>query len=731
MSSASIHSLPQGWRSWDVSKLESEIRGHNQRYWDDQSPSISDYDYDRLVERLRELDPEATLLDHLGPSMVNSVGETVTHAAPMLSLDKCYQEDGLMKWAEKFDGSVIMTPKIDGVACSLRYNARGELYLAATRGDGRQGESITPNVTPMKSVPQKIPAQGVEVEVRGGVYLPLSAFALLTERFSNPRNAAAGVLKRKDQSQTAQIGLKFFAYDLFGVDRELASERLDLARTWGFDPVPHEVLERDQLQQGYEGYVARRDLLDYEIDGVVYRAERSSEYDRLGATAHHPRGAIAYKLQGESARTILKSVEWGVSRNSILTPVGIVKPVKLSGAMVTRITLHHWGMVQAKELSVGAEVIAMRRGGVIPHLETVVTPGDEPVCAPTQCPQCPKLKAPTLVEGDVLYCAYEGVCEPQAAAILRYWVSVTKIEGFGNVWLDILTREGILQTPVDLYTLKARDVLHLDKVGKVRAEKWLESIDQARELPLATFLRALGIQDLGRSASQAIADHYLSLTQVRAAQAEEIASLENFGELTAAHITQGLHNRSELIDTLLTHINVVDAMPAPKSDAPLPLSDQSFVFTGTLVKMKRADAQKLVKELGGSTPSSVSAKLSYLVIGDEGKAGSKKSKAEKLNVPILSEGEFFKLIESSHAHEEDRDEEVDALIQDDEDYEADRSAEVERAQAQVSESESHSESESQSEDERASRLKSKSIRPQEETPDTSEMEQGSLFEDLG
>ena len=652
MSSESIRSLPQGWKSWDVSTLESEISGHNRRYWDEQNPSISDYDYDRLIEQLRALNPASELLDHLGPSGAGHVGETVTHAAPMLSLDKCYQEEDLLKWADKFEGPVIMTPKIDGVACSLRYNAQGELYLAATRGDGRQGESITPNVIPMSSVPQQIPAQGVEVEVRGEIYLPLSAFSLLTDRFSNPRNAAAGVLKRKDQPQAAHIGLKFYAYDLFGVERRLASERLNLAQEWGFEPVPHDVLTRDQLQRGYEEYVARRDTLDYEIDGVVYRADRTSEYDRLGATAHHPRGAIAYKLQGESARTILKRVEWGVSRNGVLTPVGVVHPVKLSGAVVTRITLHHWGMVQAKELSVGAEVIAMRRGGVIPHLEAVVTPGDEPICAPDRCPQCPHLNAPTAVEGDVLHCAYEGVCEPQAASILRYWVSVTKIEGFGSVWLDILTREGILKTPVDLYTLTAKDVLHLDRVGKVRAEKWLESINQARELPLATFLCALGIQDLGKSASRALAEHYGDLERVRAAQVDEIALLENFGTLTASHITQGLRNRSLLIDDLITYITVLDSAPPPQSDAPKPLAGQSFVFTGTLVKMKRTEAQQRVRDLGGETPSGVSAKLSYLVIGDEGKAGSKKSKAEKLLIPILSEREFFTLLERSHADTE-------------------------------------------------------------------------------
>lgn len=652
---SALQDLPNDWLSWEATRLEVELLEHNKRYWDENQAIISDYDYDRLLERLRELSPKSKVLDLLGPQAIGEVGEAVLHAAPMLSLEKCYNEDDLLKWSQKFEGPVIMSPKIDGLACSLRYDAGGKLYLAATRGDGTQGESITPNVAPMATIPQSIPPQGFEVEVRGEVYMPLSAFAHQTERFSNPRNAAAGTLKRKTERNAAEVGLKFFAYDLFGVDRAHASERLDLAEEWGFEPVPYEVMEREQMQSGYESYVAQRDDLDYEIDGVVYRAEHSAEYERLGATSHHPRGAIAYKLQGDSAKTTLIDVEWGVSRNGILTPVGITEPVKLSGAMVSRITLHHWGMVQAKNLSLGAEVIAMRRGGVIPHLETVVKAGPDPICAPTTCPQCPKLNAPTRIEGDVLYCNYQGTCEPQAAAILRHWVSVTKIEGFGSVWLETLTNRGILNTPVDLYTLTVEAVIDLDGVGQGRAQNWLDSINQSRSLPLATFLCALGVQDLGKSASQALAQRFISLDEMRKASAEEIAQLDNFGELTATHITSGLKVRSDLIDDLLKYIDVKDAEAANVSVDDAPLQDQSFVFTGTLVAMKRSEAQAKVKALGASTPSGVSAKLSYLVIGDAGKAGSKKAKAEKFGVSILSESEFLELLAKVEETQETQD----------------------------------------------------------------------------
>lgn len=646
-SSAQLQDLPYDWTSWDRQRLEVELLDHNRRYWDENAPIISDYDYDRLLERLRDLSPSSPVLEALGPHILSEVGDAVIHSAPMLSLEKCYNEADLIKWALKFEGSVIMSPKVDGVACSLRYTSTGELYLAATRGDGQQGESITPNVAPMSTIPQQIPAMGSEIEVRGEIYMPLSAFEQQTERFSNPRNAAAGTLKRKNERNAAEVGLKFFAYDVFGVDNDKASKRLDLARVWGFEPVPYQVLQRDQLQAGYESYVAQRDQLDYEIDGVVYRAELTAEYEKLGYTAHHPRGAIAYKLQGDSAKTTLLDIEWGVSRNGILTPVGITEPVKLSGAMVSRITLHHWGMVQSKNLSLGAEVIAMRRGGVIPHLETVVTPGPQLISAPKICPQCPHLQAPTRVEGDILHCDYQGTCEPQAAAILRHWVNVCKIEGFGAVWLDTLTRKRILSTPIDLYNLQVKDVIGLEGVGQGRAQGWLDSIHQSCTLPLATFLCALGVQDLGKSASKAIADHFISLSAVRTATEDQIASLPNFGELTAQHIVSGLQVRSSLIDNLLAHINVLDAIATTPVASDAPFSGLSFVFTGTLVSMKRSEAQEKVTTLGGSTPSSVSSKLNYLVIGDSGKAGSKKTKAEKLGVKILTESEFLSLMNTS------------------------------------------------------------------------------------
>jgi hypothetical protein len=256
-----------------------------------------------------------------------------------------------------------------------------------------------------------------------------------------------------------------------------------------------------------------------------------------------------------------------------------------------------------------------------------------------------------MIEGDVLRCGFHGICEPQAAAILRHWVNVTKIEGFGSVWLDTLTRSNILTTPVDLYTLTAADVLPLDGVGEGRATAWLESISESRLLPLSTFLCALGVQDLGKSAAHALARRFLDLASVRLADVESIADIDNFGELTAQHIIGGLKSRESLIDELLAHITVLDEAPSAPPAADAPLAEQSFVFTGTLVAMKRSDAQSRVKALGAQTPTGVSAKLSYLVIGDAGKAGSKKIKAEKHGVTILTESAFIELLAEAESTE--------------------------------------------------------------------------------
>ncbi len=633
-----VEPLPDDWTTWSAETLEQAVRFHNRQYWDANSPLISDYDYDQIVEKLKRLKPESDVLNEMGPSIASTAGEPVPHQQAMLSLDKAYDEKTLLHWATKFNGELVMTPKVDGVACSIRYDAAGRLRVAATRGNGSVGEDITANVARISDVPNRINTD-VEVEVRGEVYLPLSVFESMKGDFANPRNTAAGALKQKDSDKSARVGLRFFLYDVIGnvVDTEI--EKFSLGSTWGFNPVEHRLVSRQEVQIGYDEYVARRDGLDFEIDGVVFKANRLDEQKRLGATAHHPRYAIAYKLQGESATTILRDIEWSVSRTGALTPVGLVDPVVLSGATVTRISLHNWGLVQSKNLSLNATVVAMRRGGVIPHLEKVVEPGDQMLFPPSTCPSCGSVP---VVDGEFVECRNRRECPAQAVGILAHFAKVTGIEGFGQVWLDTLVAAGTLTSPTDFYRLTRDDLLQFERMGETLADKLLAQIDAAKRMPLATFLQALGISDLGKTASETLASRFKTLDVVRTVSALEIEAIPGFGQLLADRIPRGLAEQAALIDDLTTFVDVQIQASVEKVDGPL--TGLSFLFTGTLTQMARTEAQNRIVELGGKAASGVSKNLSYLVVGDAGRAGSKLSKAEKLGVRILSESEFMNLI---------------------------------------------------------------------------------------
>ncbi|MCK6571625.1 NAD-dependent DNA ligase LigA [Myxococcota bacterium] len=642
--------LPADWLDWDAARLEFEVRKHNRLYWDENRPVISDPEFDRLVERLRSINPHSPVLDALGPDPAARVGEPVTHRQAMLSLEKCYDEKTLLDWAAKFEGDVVMTPKVDGCACSIRYGADGRLEVAATRGSGTVGEDITANVKRIPNVPARLPVTA-PVEIRGEVYLPLSAFAKLAGEFANPRNTAAGALKQKDPAKSAAVGLRFMAYDVVGAGLETEVEKFAQAAAWGFEPVEHALLDRAGMQAGYESYVARRQQLDYEIDGVVFRANRVDEQVRLGATSHHPRGAIAYKLQGESGLTILRDVEWSVSRSRIFTPVGIVDPVSLSGATVTRISLHNWGMVRSKGLSIGAECVAVRRGGVIPYLESVSVPGETPIDYPKTCPTG---GFPLREEGDIIVCSCATGCAGAIVGVLSHYANAVGIEGFGDIWLQTLVDAGLLTQPADFYRLRPEDLITFDRMGETLAAKLVENCaTHQTDLPLAVFLAALGVPGLGRTASQTLARHFRSLERVRAATPAELLGLPKFAELSAEKIAAGLAAQAHTIDALLAAGVTVATEPEPAAtDAaggPGPFTGKSFLFTGTLAAMTREAAQARVEALGGKAASGVSKALSYLVVGSEGKAGSKLQKAQEAGVTVLTEAEFIALLDATAA----------------------------------------------------------------------------------
>jgi DNA ligase (NAD+) len=652
-----------------VPELEEAVSLHNRLYWVDNAPQISDPEFDRLVEALRSKSPDSSVLKAIGPAGAgldlseHLQGDAqVPHDPPMLSLDKCYEEEDLTKWFEKFEGAVVVSPKIDGVAVSLRYDADGRLFLAATRGTGRVGELITENVMRIDNVPRTIDTH--DIEVRGEAYIPISVFEeRFKEEYSSPRNLAAGALKLKNPAETAGYGVRFFAYDVLGVEFDTESDKMTWLEEIGFDAVDWRHAEHDQMQAIYDEIQVQRLAgdpgRDYEMDGVVYRADSCEEQRRMGFTSHHPRYSIAYKFQGDSGESVLNEVQWNVSRTGAINPVGIVAPVQLSGAVVTRVSLHNLAIMEEvagdEGLTLGARVLMMRRGGVIPHLEKVLEAGSEPVEIPSHCPGC---GAETYRENDVLLADHGDDCRNSRIRQLEHFTSNMEIKGVGPKLLEQLYDAGLVTEPSDFYTLTLEELTSLDRVGEKLANKLLGRIDGKREVRVDVFLRALGIDELGRHVSELLAEQFEDLDAILSVEAETLVEIPTIGDIIAEKVTEGFAQNAALIASLRAHLDLVFPEPAPDlQDIDSAIAGRSFLFTGALESMTRKVAQQRVRELGGDTPSSVTKSLDFLVMGDAdierfegGWRSSKLKKAESYNddgasVAIIGETRFLELLE--------------------------------------------------------------------------------------
>ena len=641
-----------------VEELAAAIRYHNWRYFSENAPEISDTQFDLLTRRLKELNPEHPVLAELTAS---GQGDKIRHASPMLSLDKCYTEEELEGWIferragdseRRFEGKVVETPKVDGVAASFRYDERGRLVAAVTRGDGSVGESFLPNARFIEEIPKEIPDG--PAEVRGELYMRLSVFDDFKEDFSNPRNTTAGAIKQKDPRATARYRLSFFTYDVLQRAFATEAEKAVWITSQGLQAVESRLIAVGEIQSGYDAWLTKRHEVDYETDGVVYKVNQSSEQRRLGATAHHPRYAIAYKFQGDSGTTRVKEIEWSVSRTGTITPVAIVEPIELSGAMVSRCSLHNLAIVAELGISVGASVIAMRRGGVIPHIESVTEPGPEALSIPATCPSC---GGPTEEKGDFLSCSQPLSCPATRRGTLEHFVKAVEIDGFGPKVMAQLIESGLVSTPADLYRLRPLDLVTLERMGDILARKLVANVDQRRNLPLAVFLRAMGIEEIGKTVAGVLSEHFRTLEALRSTSADLLLSIEGVGPSIAASVVRGLAERRELIDQLLDVVQVEDWTPSTPVEGAGPFAGKSVVFTGALATIDRKGAQKKVRELGGQTPSGVTKDLDYLVVGDKGSPllgqGSKSSKQKKAEryvnegseLEIISETRFRELVD--------------------------------------------------------------------------------------
>ena len=672
-----------------TAELAAEILRHNRLYFAEAAPELADADFDALVAELRRREPSHTVLQQVGAPLALADGDKVAHKRPMLSLEKCntpeefggwlrgivatltgkpnnakaLPPDDVDAWAQTSPHAwLVLTPKIDGLACAIHYDADGKLRLAATRGDGEVGENVTHSLRHVGGVPGAL-KDGLfwphgELEVRGEVYLPLSAFQPVADQFANPRNLAAGVLKAKDNPALPPSALRFFAYDVLGPALATEAAKLQFLARLGFTPAPHARIRPADAYATFQQWVERRPNEDFEADGVVIKLDEAALAPRLGLTAHHPRNAIAWKFSAESGLTTLLDVEWSVARTGTITPVAIVMPVQLSGAAVSRATLHNVSNLRRLGLKIGDTVELVRRGGVIPHLENTQGGGEVPVVPPEVCPSC---GSPTRLEEtfnkatgkttEILTCTAPEQCIVARRRQLLHYCATLELDGFGEKVIDTLLASGLVTDAADLYTLQAGDLAELPRVGKVLAQKLVGEVARARNVELALFLRALGIETLGKHAATILANRW-TFDELRDKQVAEIAELHSLGEVTAQQIVSGLQRLATLIERLLAHVTL-ERREAQVGDGPL--AGQVIVFTGTLTRMKRSDAQARVVKLGGLAGDSVTAETTTLVVGadelDTPTPSSKLKKARKLQeagvkIEILLESAFWDRVEA-------------------------------------------------------------------------------------
>lgn len=663
-----------------VNSLREEIRHHNNLYHVHDAPEIPDAEYDRLVRELEGLEaryPELITPDsptqRVGAEPIAAFG-TVEHRMPMLSLNNAFSEDELRNFhhrvADKLelpddaDIDYVAEPKMDGAAVSLMFE-NGLLVRGATRGDGTRGEDITHNVRTIEAVPLRLLGKGFPsiLEVRGEVFMPRAGFEQLNERarkndektFVNPRNAAAGSLRQLDPRLTAERPLDFYVYSVGVVEGaslgDRQSEMLNKLRDWGLKVSPERKLVSgiDACLEYYAAIGERRDALDYDIDGVVYKVDRMDYQRELGFVSRAPRWAIAHKFPAQEEITVVENIDFQVGRTGALTPVARLKPVFVGGVTVSNATLHNMDELHRKDVRVGDTVIVRRAGDVIPEVVQVIPgkrpTGTEPVATPSICPVCGSKVV--RIEGEaVARCTGGLTCAAQRSESLKHYVSrkALDIDGLGSKLIDQLVALGRIESPDDIYKLTAKDLVELDRMGDKSAGNLIHAIEQSKQTTLSRFLYGLGIREVGDATALALADHYGALKDIMEADIEGLQQVPDVGPIVAARINTFFaekQNREVINGLIEAGIKWAETIPN-RAENDGPLAGKVFVLTGTLPTMTRDESKRKIQSLGGKVTGSVSKKTDFLVYGDN--AGSKLTKAQSLEIVTIDEDELKKLL---------------------------------------------------------------------------------------
>lgn len=664
-----------------LEELRALIHHHNHRYHVLDDPEIADAQYDALFDELSGLEAEhPDWITQDSPSQ--RVGDTplseftsVTHAQPMLSLDKCTTVEELSDWlqrcrtrlGEEFTIELFCEPKIDGVAVALVY-VDGVLTLAATRGDGQTGEDITANVRTIGSVPLKLatihghPAPS-RMEVRGEIYMPLADFERFNEQarandektLVNPRNGAAGSLRQLDPKLTAQRPLTMFAYSIGWVEGDwqplTQSEVLEKLAVWGFrvNPESGRFADVDGVRRYVDDLAARRDALGYDIDGAVIKVDSLDQQRRLGAVTRKPRWAIAYKYAAEEATTQLLDVEFQIGRTGAVTPVARLEPVFVGGVTVSNATLHNMDEVARLDIHIGDTVLVRRAGDVIPQVVSVIRSRRKKNAKVISLPQtCPVCDSPIVQAADEAVARCSGGiqrCPAQRKESLKHFASrlALDIEGLGDKLIDQLVSVELVAEPADLFGLQQVVLVGLERMGEKSAAKLLRSIEASRTTTLPRFIYALGIREVGEATAQSLADHFGDLDSLVAADAEALETVDDVGPIVAASVAAYFANAETLgIVQRLREAGV--SWPNVRREtggSELPLAGQTWVLTGTLEQLTRDEAKSRLQKLGAKVAGSVSKKTHRVVAGAD--AGSKLSKAQSLGIPVLDEAGLLAL----------------------------------------------------------------------------------------
>lgn len=661
-----------------IEELSEELRQHNYRYYNEDAPVISDYDFDMLLKELQELeDKYPDFADENSPTKrvggeVTKKFESVVHKYPMLSLANSYSREELTEFDERVQkilGKKVAYTcelKYDGVAIGISYK-NGKIHRAVTRGDGSKGDNITTNVKTIRSIPMVLQGDFPnEFEIRGEIFYPLSVFKKLNETreasgeatLANPRNAASGTLKMQDSAIVAERKLDCYLYYVLGENLPFNGhlENVLAANSWGFKaPTEDKKLIRkcnsiDEIFEFIDYWGEHRHELDFEIDGIVIKVNDLDAQQELGFTAKSPRWAIAYKYQTEQVETRLNEITYQVGRTGAITPVANLEPVLLAGTTVKRASLHNADQIAKLDIREGDLVQVEKGGEIIPKVVGVnlsQRPSDskETIYRKT-CPECETELI--RIEGEAKhYCPNEAGCPPQIKGKMAHFISrkVMDIDGLGEETVEQLFDAGLIDNVSDIYRLKKEDLLPLERMAEKSVNNLIAGVENSKQIPFERVLFAIGIRYVGETVAKKLAKHFKSMDTIMQASFEELVAVDEIGDKIAESITGFIEveKNRELIKELKSHGLQMEILEQEDTSVSDILAGKSFVVSGVFTQYSRNELKQAIEDHGGKNVGSISSKTDYLIAGDK-MGPAKKEKAEKLGVEMISEEEFITLI---------------------------------------------------------------------------------------